>query len=292
MKRKLILALSVLSLAMASCGKQGHLGTYTFQMGKNSGTHGTVSMTLKGTDYVQDAQVLGKYMTLYGEAAIRGSSSSSSSSVSSTEASSTASSKSMPNIGELVADALAKGVQFDGYYRVGEDRGNGRKLLSIGFSLPLPSDTSEEAQWEDISYDIIEKFIFSEIDSNKIYLQIPVSFTDLSMQLYWYGIDLPWLAGLDKGDLSGLIASLFGGLVPPKGSIEESSSASSSSVASSTSEAPSSSASSSLAEPIAHEVGSKPTKEEIDEINKTYPATHGGLEYHSFYTVSLALTRQ
>ena len=40
------------------------------------------------------------------------------------------------------------------------------------------------------------------------------------------------------------------------------------------------------------ETGTHPTKEEVDEINKTYPAEHKNSKYRDFHTLSLSLTKE
>ena len=139
--------------------------------------------------------------------------------------------------------------------------------------------------------EIIEKFIYSEIDDKKIYLHVPVSFEDLELQLYWYGMDLPWLSSLD--DL------IMGKIAIPNFSFDDSSESSSEESESTSSQESASEESDSEhvpflpgTETLEHPTGSKPTKEDIEEINKTYPAAHNGEKYRSFYTISLALTRQ
>ncbi len=64
-----LLPFILLPLCLASCGQAGHVGKYSFQMGKNSGSHLLVSMTLTNDDYRDDNNVtVGKKAKIYGEA--------------------------------------------------------------------------------------------------------------------------------------------------------------------------------------------------------------------------------
>ena len=266
MKKRILLGLALVPLALASCGANGRAGIYSFQMGKTSGAFVSANMTLTDEPYLLHGENHGKKMTLMGQMRPGPKEESSGSSESS------ASSSNPGTLSDTMLDMFEKGVSVNGYYIVGDARGKDRNQLSIGFdisTLPIFADVAESIP--EIESSVIEQFIFCEIDARKIYLQIPVSFEDLALQLYWYGTDLGWLLSLD-------LASLF-----EDDSSQESSSGQDSSSSSDSSGAP---------QIVAHEIGSKPTPEDVEEINKVYPQHHNGKMFRNFYTVSLALTRQ
>ena len=277
MKKRLLLGLAMIPLALTSCGSKGYEGTYSFQMGKQSGAHVTTSMELTSESYLIDGKESGKRMSLYGQMQM-GSASSGNSSADSSAASSSVSSSEEYDISllDLVTNLLAKGVTVNGYYRVGDATSDGRNNLHIGFNLDIIKSLFGIESLPSIDSSVVEQFIYCQIDSNKIYMQIPVSFTDLQYQLYWYGHDIPNLYEFDHLDS-------IGDLFPDGDSSEDSQSSG---------DASSSSSSVEPVDPLAHPVGTKPTAEDIAAINETYPQTHNGTKYRMFHTVSVGLTRQ
>lgn len=260
MKNKILLGLALVPLALASCGNKGHVGIYSFQMGKTSGAFVSANMTLTDEPYILHGEAHGQKMTLMGQMRPGPKEESSEASASSSEPG---------TLSDTMLQMFEKGVSVNGYYIVGDARGKDRNQLNIGFdisTLPIFADVAESIP--EIEPSVIEQFIFCEIDARKIYLQIPVSFEDLALQLYWYGTDLVWLLSLD-------LASL----IEDDSSIESTSGEESSS-------------SPDVPDIVAHDIGTKPTKEDIEEINKVYPQHHNGKMFRNFYTVSLALTRQ
>ena len=251
MKIKLAPAL-LLPLALASCGNNGYAGKYSFQMGKQSGSHITASVELTEDPVAYNGVTYGKALAFFLQAKM------SSDEESSVFDASLASSEvaSIPGDGEdgedgsfddgfldgiedVVMDLLSEGITLPGYYEVAEEIENGRNRLMIGFNLgellgfELPSEFN-------IGHEEIEKLIYSEIDSKSVYLTFPVSYNDIKFQLYWYGDDI--LA--DGGN-----------------------------------------------QPEAHALNTHPTKEDIAKINETYPLTHDGESYRDFHVISMSLKR-
>ena len=293
MKHKPLFLFALTPLVIASCGKTGYVGKYSFQLGKNSGAHAAVAMTLTNDDYIYEGKTLGKKMTILGDVRMgppqdsSGSASSSpsssvtpaSSSVAPAASSSPAAESSQGD--DMNLDALAgifeipEGVvEIPGYYTVAEKLQNGRNHFKFGIDFTEWGEVGEIL--EALGYEIIEQFVYSEIDTRKIYLQIPVSFSDLAYQLYWYGFDFPFLFTLDN------IAKRPSGIDSMASSSSQAASSESAEI-SSESEEP---------ELPAHAPGTKPTSEDIAKINETYPATHDGRLYRIFYTINLSLTRQ
>lgn len=286
-KSRSLLALTLAGLALSSCGGGSRAGLYMFQMGKSSGAHAMASMELFDTDYVYEGKNYGKNMILRGEVQAgpkkteEQSVSSSLEETSVSESSQTSgetseqASEEIP-FSENAQSILEKGISLPGYYNIAEDRGDGRKHLELGISLDfITSILGEEAPTIHVPPELIEDFIYGEIDNQRIYLQIPVSFTDLQMQLYWYGEDIPWLHLLDGNNVDELLVSLFGD--------PESTEASGSEESTSIDTGP---------EPVVHDRGSKPTEEDVEAINEYYSKYHDGLKFRNFYTISLSLARQ
>ena len=273
MKRlKRTLPLALVSMLLVGCGNKSYAGTYLFQMGKVSGAHAMASIELGNDVYVSKGETYGKKMTLKGQVAMGAKEDA-------------GEGEEGESLSGGIQEMLAKGVTINGYYNVGEDKSESRKHLKLGFGLDFLKDMfgDEIGDLEESTMppEVIEQFVYGEIDSSKIYLQIPVSFTDLQMQLYWYGFDLNWLAIIDELNLGG-------------DSEEDPASSQSSSQSSSEQEEeeePQVEPSPAL-ESEPHEAGTKPTQADIDKINETYPANHGGKKFRNFYTISIGLTRQ
>ena len=189
MKRIASCLLLLMPLALSACGGNSPLGTYSFQMGKQHGAHMTASITLKDDDVVQEGVKLGKAMTLFVEANMGSKSASSDeSSPSSSSSEQSSAMSSSIDLNGLLLSLLYEGVSIPGYYEIVSVPGQSQDRLNIGFTL----DQLKELTGEDFSLDhtIIEKIVYSEYDGKHITLIIPVSFTDVIYQLYWYGFDL------------------------------------------------------------------------------------------------------
>ena len=296
MKSKHLFVLAFVPLVLASCGNKGYAGVYSFQLGKASGAHATASMTLTDDPFYDETQQnLGKKMTLFGQ--MQAGPNAESSGTSLTSGDSQGGDIGMGDTGllfDLFGTRLQEGVTIDGYYGIGADREQGRKQLLIGFDLKTLFG-EDGPDIPPIDHNVIEQFVYCEIDSRKVYLQIPVSFTDLALQLYWYGTDMPWIAYLDGG-IEGILgfAQLDGPNSSGSGQSSSGSGQSSSSSGQSSSQATSATGLSSLPPEVIveHEPGTKPTQADIDKINETYPLYHEGKKFRMFYTISLALTRQ
>ena len=169
MKHKALLTMSVLPFLLCSCGGNPYVGSYTFQMGKNNSTHMTVNMKI--TDQVvkeSSGEELGKKFTIYGEASF-------------SDASEQSDTSGIYNL-------LKDGLELNGYYNLKDKTPDGGNVLSIGFVL----DDIESATGISfpISDEMVEKFIYSEINSKQINIYVPVSMEDLQLQLFWYGLDI------------------------------------------------------------------------------------------------------
>ena len=257
MKKLKLFPLMLLPLVLSSCGKRGFLGTYSFQLGRNSGTHFGVfaTTTNKAYTYVDDednvitmpdSKVMNIRLNLGGT-----------------------------SVGGIIDLLNVNDVTIKTYYSIGKklggDLGN---VLNFGFNikevleviLPTPDEEpdpsgirrdgdtpSEGGENEDPAIDIPEdifditpedtaKFVYSTISKTTLVFNIPVSIDDLMYQLYWYGLDL--------NDLE--------------------------------------------AELVEHPAGSHPTAEDVRYINEElhYSETHDDKKFRDYHTLSLTLTKK
>ena len=231
-------------LVLAGCGETNPDVLYSFQMGKQSGSHMTASITLKQEDYVAKEKTLGKKMVFFLQANMGATSASSEESLSSEAITSASEGVSTIQDGgifsdfeDFLMDKLADGITLEGWYSIMEKTSDGRNRMPIGFDLG--SLLPEVGESIPIEPDVIEKLVYCETDGASIYLSIPVSVADIVFQLYWYGFDLTGFADVTE-----------------------------------------------------HPVNTHPTADDIAEINKTYPETHGGQKYRDFHCISLGLKKQ
>ncbi len=154
-------------LTMTSCST-GYPGTYSFQMGKNSGTHMAITMTLTDNlKYDSQDKEIGKEFNILFDVAMANDDA----------------------ILEALKTLFPDGITLDGYYNIVNH--NGANQLKLGFIISevLPSGIQEMGITNLFTDEVIQKIVYSEIDNRNITLCIPVSVDDLLFQLYWYGHD-------------------------------------------------------------------------------------------------------
>ena len=257
MKKFKLFPFMLLPLMLSSCGSNKFIGTYSFQLGRDSGTHFGVYATTTKTTYTytddegQSIPLTGSYLMKL-RLNLGGAS-----------------------LGGFFDSLNINDVTLRTYYSLGKDLGGEKgHVLNFGFNIKeiietiFPSepdtdepsgitrdgDTPDEGEGDDPDTPIPEdyfditpqqtsKFVYSTISKTTIVFNIPVSIEDLKYQLYWYGLDLTNL------DAEGLVE---------------------------------------------HEVGTHPTTEEIKYINETldYPGSHDGNTFRDYHTLSLALTKK
>ena len=105
-----------------------------------------------------------------------------------------------------------------------------------------------------------EMFFVASITSNFVNFYLPVSIKDLKYQLYWYGYDF---------SLDNFLEDMF-----------------------SESEEGSEGPEPSESPDGQHDLGTHPTKEQIDKINEHYKDTHNGEEFRDFHVLKLGLTKK
>ena len=264
MKKFKLFPFMLLPLALSSCGESKFLGTYSFQLGRDSGTHFGVYATVTNKDYISASTAIkyGKLMKL--RLNLGGAS-----------------------VGGFLDDLNLNDVTINTFYTIGKELGQDKgNVFNFGFNIVevleqiLPHDPSEPDQgqdnpikttrdgdtpseggegdtpseggegddpfdpseWANLGPEDTSKFVYSTISKTTLTFNIPVGFDDLTFQLYWYGLDL----------------------------------------ANPTSENP----------PDEHPAGTHPTATDVELINETYPASHDGKKFRDYHTLSLALTKK
>ena len=252
MKKFKLFPFMLLPLALSSCGENKFLGTYSFQLGRDSGTHFGVYATTTNKDYkyvdeggetipLTGSKVMNLRLNLGGA-----------------------------SLGGFFDSLNIQDVTLKTYYSIGKKLGNEQgNVFRFGFNIkdiidelfpkedPEPSgllrdgdapsgdeDEGDEdipipEDWENIDPATTSKFVYSTISKTTLTFNIPVSLDDLTFQLYWYGYDLATLEDVTE-----------------------------------------------------HPVGTHPTAAEVEEINQTYPTTHDNKNFRDYHTLSLALTKK
>ena len=191
--KKMITALSLFPL-LTSCGKNSIAGTYSFQMGKEKGTHFGLFLDLKDDAYTEHEEVVDcKKMSF-------------SFNVSFPKGDSKETQEEIGSILDTLKDENGN-YSLDGYYKLGEERNKaGEQRLKIGFSffyiLETIEDLFKDATGDELSdnmkqalellnnTDFIQSIVYATYSTGEVNLYIPVSMDDVYYQLYWYGYDV------------------------------------------------------------------------------------------------------
>ena len=208
---------------LLSCTGNSHYGEYVFQMGKNKDTHIGVSLQLTKELYAEAEPEKGEKYIL-----------------------------SLDMVTSDVQDSMSEILKslspLTGFYKVEkETKVYGETGLHIGINLL--------GEYE-VPQSITDAIFVASLNSTLVNFYLPVSFEDLSYQLYWYGWDLNLdniiSAITEEGDMTDPIESVDGH----------------------------------------HPLDVHPTKEEIDKINEHYPDAHNGNLFRDFHVLKLGLTRK
>ena len=192
MKKFKLFPFMLMPLALSSCGGSKFLGTYSFQLGRDSGAHLGVFATVTNKPYTYDDKTLGKIMNL--RLNLGGAS-----------------------LGGILSDLDLNDVTIKTYYSIGKELGGDKGyVLNFGFNIeeviealfpdvPPPNavyrdgDTPSEGEgdepvipedWYDITPEQTSMFVYTTISKTTLVFNLPVSMDDLVFQLYWYGLDL------------------------------------------------------------------------------------------------------
>ena len=224
MKMKKMLAMFTLLPLLMGCNGDPYVGKYLFQMGKTKDTHIGASLELKSELYDSADESKGKKFDF----------------------SIDVKSEALEDMSELLGDISS----LSGSYSVDNERQvYGASMLIMNIYI------IEEYS---IPTELTNLLFVANITSSAVTFYIPVSFNDLSLQLYWYGYDLSSLMNDDGTPKEGGDEDDF---IPPSPHGE-------------------------------HEIGTHPTKEDIDKINETYPSSHDGTKFRDYHILKLGLIKQ
>ncbi len=260
MKNKLPI-LFLLPTLLCSCSASSYKGTYSFQMGKEDGTHMGAKLNLTDKIVTKKDETTGQDIEKGYEFKLTISmdfnmlfSSILSLIPEYQEAQEKEEEQAPANGGESSGEEtpseegeddekkMPQDIEIGGYYRVGEkNRDNTHHLYINVYDPSIDTEIDDE---------LLEHIMYATITHKEVTIKIPVSLTDLALQLYWYGFDF----NFDTFE---------------------------------------------FIEVEAHPFGTHPTLEEVEAINASgFPKTHTipfletKLTYRDFYTVDLSLTRE
>ena len=259
MRRKYtpILLISALSL-LTSCDMNSIAGTYSFQMGKDTGTHFGLYLNL--TDEYMNLEDAPGENEKYKKCEYKFSLGAKEDDSNDDLISLVQMLSNMIN-GEEKNEIIVPGY----YYKTDKKTKDGQTELKMGVEFSFVNKVLEDNGLADdfelgvptLGPDIIEKLVYTTYADQTVTMYIPVSEIDIMFQLYWYGIDF---AINDDDDLV-IVDSSYG----------------------------------------AHEVGTHPTKEDIDKINETYEEEHRKFirnyemdisTYRDYYTLGMKMMKK
>ncbi|MBO6280406.1 MAG: hypothetical protein J6M95_02360 [Bacilli bacterium] len=278
--KKALLFTSMIPL-LVSCNSGSIAGRYGFQLGKDNGTHFGIYLNLKDSAYIGDNTY--KDFTL-------------DVSVSFPDQDSEDTMNILADIFRYLGDGENGKVSIPGFYKLTDEtnkQGEKRVRLGIGFDYiyeklskyveETKQQTIDEASREEINKlndsDLLQALLYATYKDDTVNAYIPVSMQDVYYQLYWSGYDLAVnipTSSTDDGDSS---------ITPnPRVQFEETDP-----------EGQSGEGEGDDSEenikidvlPVTpHPAGSHPTKEEIDEINKTFEQDHADSSLLLFLGIS------
>ena len=177
--------LAALATMLTSCSTDSMAGTYSFQMGKETGTHFGVYLKLTDKKYVspdpdvivneKSKQCEFSFSVKFGD-----------------------DTDSIASLLEIIAAFLEQDpskITIPGYYYRGDrvDK-EGEVEIKLGIDFSFLKEVYEDIDMTGIKFpeltpDTIEKVVYTTYSGNTVTINIPVSEVDVLYQLYWYGID-------------------------------------------------------------------------------------------------------
>lgn len=178
--------IAALATMLTSCGTDSIAGTYGFQMGKETGTHFGIYLTLKDKKYVSpDPAVIVnekskecefKFSIKFGDET-----------------------DIISSFISVVAEILGQEgnkITIPGYYYKGtqvDEEGAIEIKLGVDFSFMKTIfdgiDDMPDISFPQLDPDTIEQIVYTTYLNNIVTVNIPVSELDALYQLYWYGVD-------------------------------------------------------------------------------------------------------
>lgn len=196
MKKSKFLILPLLGLFLMSCSKSSMAGDYVFQMGKDKGTHFGIYLQLTDDIVTNETteEILGKKFKL--NFALQGMSQDE-------DVEDESELEEAKNMQRGIARAVTPSIDptqtdndfsLEGYYvhnpELKKKDSEGNEIVDIGIThIVFESDEGIDIPLEIDSY-LIEKILYSTISGSTFTLVLPVSFEDILLQLYWYGVDI------------------------------------------------------------------------------------------------------
>lgn len=262
--KKVGLVLSVVPF-LFGCTKKSIAGTYSFQMGKETGTHFGLFLNLKDEAYDEEEMEEKGLKEFELSFDMKNGKDDEDSPL-------------IQDIIDIFKDKDGK-ASILGYYKLLEEKNrSGENRLKLGisfgyivakieenFGIELDDDDRREIdKLGDVQ--IIQKLLYATYKDNLVNIYIPVSVEDALFQLYWYGIDIQFKHSdpADPDSPSHLEVVYMEG------------------------------------EDV-HDFGTNPTQEDVDKINLTYPDNHAVFEeldffeihaeYRNFHQVKMGLTK-
>lgn len=286
MKKAVSLILTIATLfvlLLSGCNKNGFVGVYSFRMGKLDSKHFSVIVELTDENYVVNEQTLGKkfYLTFDVFSMIDLGEESSSTQTGESEVEGEVEGDQTLEEDSFNFDFLKDGLTISGYYNEGEKGEQGtRLLLSLSF-FKLVEELDEKYG------DIIMEYLGESLKDFVGDFSIPSEIIELVIFAHVTDNQLTMVVPISMDDL--LNQLYWYGYDINRESFE-------------------------MVEVEPHEVGTHPTKEDIDKINETYPQDHkteildefgeplldedgniiyiDGDLYRDFYTINLALLKE
>ena len=196
--KKRLFVLSLTPMLLASCVGHGVAGTYSFQLGKEEGSHMAAFLRLSNEDFVykdeqtQEETIKGKKYELelsmdFGVEDLFGPTTELEGIPQEDEGTPSEGEETPSEGGETPSEdedtPEEESFKLNGYYNLGESFRDGSTELKLGITL------TGELELLTIEDEIVESIVYSTINGDSVSIAIPVSVVDLALQLYWYGYD-------------------------------------------------------------------------------------------------------
>lgn len=193
MNRKILTPLFVPMMLLASCNNEvSYVGTYSFMMGKDNGSHIGIKLELSGDDFVEEGkeEPIGKKFSLTLDSTINGEPAEPETAKAakyrvldeeSTDSSipdDSAASDMIANLGNF---------KIDGAYNVTNTLTEDKNYV-VDLYVSVVSELTESL-FSDIPVNLLNEVVQAEINKSSVKFTIPVSVNDILFQLYWYGYD-------------------------------------------------------------------------------------------------------
>ena len=167
MRLKRVLSFISMLPLLIGCNKEKYVGEYSFQLGKDKGTHMAVSLNLTKDLYDEADPEKGKKYELSIDMSTSGGE-------------------------DSLMDIVKALTPVSGFYKVNkQEKIYEQTRLNLGISLL--------GEFE-IPQTLTDLLFVASISGERVTFYLPVSFTDLTFQLYWYGYDINIEKAYEEGD--------------------------------------------------------------------------------------------